>query len=484
MRFKTQHIFYINKEEGGPRNSFNMNSCYGLRFDSDNNIYKFNNIPVKITENETSYIFNDFYTDEMIYFIDYSQMLYKVEEENILRIALLSHGKQIVPTVLLMPKNLDMFVHTNIKSNLTSLKQLYAWLKLIIGKINGTMLEEFRPFTRLQIEQIFENLDINEISSENRQCFMDSVNLFDFDNNLKKIFWFDEVIDKYKIDIPNIETLHTIHPRDAFMLVNNLMRYICVWEAADKNIESVIASNIIFIQFLQDTGSATNHYSALLPCMCALAVTSVIPTRLTKNTLKEAKLLFNRAKFNRDDNYGWYRFQMKVKNANNICSRGDCLDILQYLFFQFNIFKDHEFDVIIAYMRKVFNFYKKPELYIYVIIFGLSLSSLRVAKPIKNITGTRNLANFNIENIGIRNVTTELRQNLYKEMKNDISVIFNFVDPYKNYMLNLQEKNPSFKINNLTDEVLFYFMKTDNSFSELVNYILKTILPLVTSQLI
>lgn len=460
-----------------------MNTSHGLRF--DRHIYKYNDVPVNITENDTSYIFKNIETDEMVFFIDYSQLLYKINEEDIIRIALSSQGKQMVPTVLLMPANLDMFVHTNVKSSLTSLKQLYAWVNLIIEKLNGNNVE-FRPFNQLQIEQIFENLNINEISEENRKCFTDSVNLFDFNNNINKIFWFNEVVEKY--EIPNLENLFKSHPRDVFMLANNLMRYICVWEAADKNIEYVIASNIIFIQFLQDTGSATNNYSALLPCMCALAVTSIMPATIPHETSRElsnkAKLLFNRAKFNRDDNYGWYRFQMKVKNANSICSREDCLDILQYLFFQFNIFKDQEFDTVLAYLRRVFNFYRKPELYIYVIVFGLSLSSLRIAKPIKNITGTKNLANFNIENIGIRNVTTELRQNLYKEMKNDVAMIFNFVDPFKDYMLNLQEKNHAFKINNLTDEVLFYFMKTNNSFSELVNYILKTILPLITSQLI
>lgn len=460
-----------------------MHTSHGLKFDQ--RVYRFNDEPVYITENDTSYIFKNIDNDEMVYFIDYSQLLYKITEEDIIRIALMSRGKQFVPTLLLTPKNLDMFVHTNIKSSLTSLRQLYAWVKFIIEKING-INGEFRPFNQLQIEQIFENLNINEISDENRKCFSDSVNLFDFNNNINKIFWFNDVIDKYEIVIPTLETLSTIHPRDVFMLANNLMRYICVWEAADKSIDSVIASNIIFIQFLQDTGSSTNNYSAILPCMCALAVTSIIPAPIPRENSKDlnnkAKELFNRAKFNRDDNYGWYKFQMKVKNANNICSREDSLDILQYLFFQFNIFKDQEFDVVLAYMRKVFNFYKKPLLYIYIIVFGLSLSSLRVAKPIKNITGTKNLANFNIENIGIRNVTTELRQHLYKEMKNDVAVIFDFVDPYKSYMLNLQQKD--FKINNLTDEVLYFFMKSNNSFSELVNYILKTILPLITSQLI
>lgn len=466
-----------------------MNPSYGLKFDQSNNIYRFNNHPVKITESDTSYIFKNYDTDEMVFFVDYNQLLYRVSEEDIIKIAILSNGKQMVPSILLMPKNIDLFVHSNIKSNFTSLKYLYAWMRFIIEKINSLHPEGFRPFNQLQIEQIFANLNINEISEENKKCFTDSVNLFDFNSNLEKIFWFDKVLEKYEIVIPSIDTLssNSIHPREIFILANNLMRYICVWEAANKSIDCVIASNIIFIQFLQDTGSSTNQYSALLPSMCALAVMALTPTtspNLPRDLDKKANLLFNRAKFNRDDNYGWYRFQMKVKNANAICSRENCFDILQYLFFQFNIFKDQEFDVVLAYMRKVFNFFEKPELYIYVIVFGMSLSSLRVAKPLKNITGIHNLANFDIKNIEIRNVTAELKQNLYKQMKKDISVIFDFIDPYKRYILNLQEINSSFKINNLTDEVLFYFMKTDNSFSELINYILKTILPLVTSQLI
>lgn len=464
-----------------------MNPSYGLKFDQSNNIYRFNNHPVKITESDTSYIFKNYDTDEMVFFVDYNQLLYRVSEEDIIKIAILSNGKQMVPSILLMPKNIDLFVHSNIKSNFTSLKYLYAWMRFIIEKINSLHPEGFRPFNQLQIEQIFANLNINEISEENKKCFTDSVNLFDFNSNLEKIFWFDKVLEKYEIVIPSIDTLSSIHPREIFILANNLMRYICVWEAANKSIDCVIASNIIFIQFLQDTGSSTNQYSALLPSMCALAVMALTPTtspNLPRDLDKKANLLFNRAKFNRDDNYGWYRFQMKVKNANAICSRENCFDILQYLFFQFNIFKDQEFDVVLAYMRKVFNFFEKPELYIYVIVFGMSLSSLRVAKPLKNITGIHNLANFDIKNIEIRNVTAELKQNLYKQMKKDISVIFDFIDPYKRYILNLQEINSSFKINNLTDEVLFYFMKTDNSFSELINYILKTILPLVTSQLI
>lgn len=473
-----------------------MFPSHSLKFDQYNNVYKFNGIPVEITENDTSYIFKSIQNNEMIYFIDHSQLLYRISEEDVMRIAIMSLGKQTVPTTLLMPKDIDTFVHTNVKTNFTSLRQLYAWAKFIIGKVNTcsnttpgvTKPEgEFKPFNQLQIEQIFEHLNVNEVSEENKKCFSDSVNLFDFKSNVKKIFWFSEVLDKYGMVIPTLETLHTVHPREVFMLVNNLMRYVCVWEAADKPIDCVIASNIIFIQFLQDTGSSTNHYSAILPCMCALAVASTSPTKecqISRDLNTKAKMLFNRAKFNRDDNYGWYKFQMKVKNAKSICSREDCLDILQYLFFQFNIFKDHEFDVVLAYMRKVFSFYKKPELYIYIIVFGMSLLSLRVAKPIKNITGTKNLANFNIENIGVRNITTELKQSLYREMKKDVSVIFDFLDPYKSYMLSLQEKNLSFKINNLTDEVLFYFMKTDKFFSELINYILKTVLPLITSQLI
>lgn len=468
-----------------------MSLAYGLTFDQKSNVYKFNHVPVTVTENDTSYIFKN-NMDEMLYFIDFNQLLYRVSNEEIFRIASMSDGKQTVPTSILMPNNLDTFVHNNVKSNYTSLKQLYAWVRFIIANIisesdNTSESEGFRPFTQLQIEQIFSNLNINEISEENKKCFTDSVNLFDFHKNVKKIFWFGTVLEKYGIVIPTFETLGALHPCEVFMLANNIMRYICVWEAADKAIDCVIASNIIFIQFLQDTGSATNQYSAILPCMCALAVSSLSPAadpRISKDFDSKAKLLFNRAKFNRDDNHGWYRFQMKVKNANTICSREDCLDILQYLFFKFNIFKDQQFDVVLAYMRKVFHFYKKSELYIYIIVFGMSLSSLRVAKPIKNITGSKNLANFNIENIEVRSINNEVKQNLYKQMKNDISIIFNFIDPFKCYILNLQETNPAFKINNLTDEVLFYFMKTDNSFSELINYILKTILPLITSQLI
>jgi hypothetical protein len=485
------YFFYINKEEPLKYHLFKMFSSPemgGLQFDQTINTYKYNNVPVKITENETSYLFRDFETDELVYFIDYSQLFYKIDNESILKIASMSLGKQIVPTALLMPSDLDTFIHTNIKSNLTSLRQLYAWLRLIIAKINNRPVEEFRPFQKLQIAEVFENLNINEISEENKQCFTDSINLFDFHCNLEKIFWFNTITEKYNLTVPDLDHLHTLHPRDAFMLANNLMRYICVWEAADKNITAVMASNIIFINFLQDTGSMNNAYTPLLPFMQALAIMSTTPASAPynlSNTLNQkAKLLFNRGKFNRDDNHGFYRFQMKVKNSNKICSREDCLDILQYLFFKFNIFKDQEFDVVIAYMRKVFYFYKRPELYIYIIVFGLSLLSLRVAKPIKNITGTKNLANFNIENIGVRHINAETKQNLYKEMKNDITTIFNFVDPYKNYMLGLQDTNPSFKVNNLSDEVLFYFMKTNNSFSELVNYILKTVLPLITSQLI
>jgi len=467
---------------------------YRLSYNEQYNCVTFNNKPVQITENETSYLFKDTDTNEIVYFLEYSYLLRisNGDQSNsmyvdIIRIALLSDGLKYVPTILLLP-NKDQFVHNKIPLSLTSLKKFSSWLKLISLNIHGVFDVEncnFQPYEKLQIAEIFKSLNFTgEDPDDLKKCLEDSQEMFDFKHNLIKVSWFDRAINKYGSTLPLIEDEHAaftiVDPRFAFLQLNNIMRQICVWEASNFNIESVIASNIVFIYFLQDTNSSTNNYTPLLPILQALLVYNTSPARPITNSVldRRASIIFDKARFNRERHSGLYAFQMKMKGLKDKCNRTDCVELIQQYVFHCTFFNDME--ELCSYIRKALNIFNKPEMYIYVFFFGSILAGLRRAKRQKNITGTHNLSNFNFSNVYAKSrILPNQKEVLIQNIRQDMSAIFDFVDVYIDYMQNI--KTTDQKIN---DEILFYFMKSNDSISTFVNYLLKTILPLVTSQLV
>lgn len=467
-----------------------------LIYDVEKCMYTFNGRDLKVSENDTTYLFRDVRSDELVYYLDYSFILnlprQTEQDEHILKIAILSDIGR-VPTAMLMPIGFDSFVHNNAVRNLTSLKRLSAWIVFISQKVNGTYRQQsFTPFEAIQLAKVFEDLNVDTLSDSNRQCIRDSRSIFDFNENLSKMTWFNyQIIAKYGINVPVFDekdnVFNVLEPSEAFVLANKIMRYVCVWEASNYQLDQVISSNIVFIHFLQDLNASTNSYTALLPIMQALAVyveKRTVPPSESNELLNKAKTIFRRASFNRNDNRsGLYSFQMRLKNVDPVCNRQDCLEIIRHCFFEHNPFKEEEFDVVIQYLRLVLNKYAKSELYIYVLIYGLSLATLRIAKPVKSPTGIMDLTNFNIDSLEPRKISQEKLTTLKNEMRQDLLVLFEFIKPYYEFLKSLEKSDKNFKIYNITDETLFCFLKTNNKFSEFVDYMMKVVLPLVTSHL-
>src|SRR5436190_9718472 len=491
-----------------------MDHCR-VRFDEHRQCLTYDSKPVKVTESETSYIFKDVNNDEIVYFLDYSHLLQVCNNDNynneltmlILRVALLSDGYQIVPTILLLPDR-DRFVHNKVPHSLTSLKKLAAWLEIIslnVYDLYNIDACTFQPFEKLQISDILKSIGLNdsgdgeaEGGGDFKKCLNDSREIFDFKHNLIKITWFPLGLKKYGSKLPIIRDKRTvyelIHPCDAFLEANKLMRQICVWESSNYDMERVIASNIVFIYFLQDTNSSTNAYTPLLPIMQALYVYNTSPTRpVTVGTIEapRTKSMYDVARFNRERDHGLYRFHLKMKGIQERCNRGDCFNLIAYNSFDFNIFKDREQDQVFAYLRHSLNALNKSEMYIYVLFFGICLVALRFAKPVKNITGMYNLATFEPSNVVSKDLKErrrndksyeehkrQWRNKLSENIRQDMGAIFDFIDIYVDFMQAADITD--MKIN---DEILFYFMQTNDGISRFVNYLIQTILPLVTAQL-
>lgn len=476
---------------------------YRLDYNEMFQCFTYSGRPVYINENESSYLFLDQETQDLVFYIDYGTLIFLCQSkkkdsnfiQNVFRLALLSNGKKNIPTAILIQGDVDIFVHYNTVTSLTSLYQLEAWFKFISDCVYEKYevgSNNFIPFEPIQIAKVLESLNLNNVTltEENRKCFNESTELFSFEYNLTKITWFPSVNTKY-VKIPEVLTEESIyrnnHPIDVFSICNKTMRYVLVWEAANYSLESVIASNIVFIYFLQDTGSSTCMYTPLLPILQALAVYNVRPAKLISSTptyvKSKANILIKRAKFNKDnDRKGLYRFHMKLKTIHSVCNDKDCLDLLNYTIFDYNVFKNDDPDTILTYLRTTLHEHNKSEMYIYVLLFGLCLSCLRASKPI-NTTEAKNLANFSIENLELKQMSTEKKKLLYNGMKEDINIIFNFITPYINYLTGLEESNTNFKLTQLNDECLFFYMRSQNAFSDFLNYLVQTVLPLITSRI-
>lgn len=485
----------------------NTNIVYEVTSDT----FKYLDRTVCITENDTCYLFTDQESGILVHYINYDQLFNLVAlnselSRDILRMALKSEGKQNVPTSILLPlASTDTFVHDRTFSNLSSLRQLSCWVKFISNNMHGTYelgSKAFTPFEPLQIGKVFESINVNSFSDEAQKVFDDSLELFDFENNLSKISWFSTALAKYGTILPNIESeninlFNHISPGDAFTLVNEIMAYIFVYEAAKHPMEQIVASNIIFIHFLQDTGSGTNAYRPLLPVMQAAVMytlmPAIVPSNMSTFLKSKVKYLIEKSKLNKNNNRrGWYKLYMKLKNVQQRCNKSDCMDILQYSLFEYNVFEDETQDVVIAFLRTVLNQHKKAELYVYILQLGFCLASLRIVKPKRIVSSnsigsdveTKNLANFHFMDVEVKRMSTQRRQALYNDLKADLSTIFNFINPYVDYILGLENTNSAaFHFTKINESSFVYFMKTNNSFSELINYILKTILPLVTTHL-
>jgi len=464
-----------------------------LTFNEELHTFFYDYRPVFVTESETSYIFKDKETCEIVSFLDYSFLIQLCNNGfndlyvDIMRIALHSDGFMYVPTILLMP-NKDRFVHDKIPNNLTSLKKLFSWLKIIsLLAYNRLDLDncDFRPYEKLQIAEIFQSINVSpEDPDEIKKCLEESQEIFDFKHNLKKISWFDLAIKKYKSSLPLLEDEKIeIDPRYVFLELNSIMRQICVWEASNYDLERVIASNIVFIYFLQDTNSSTNAYTALLPIMNALFVFNLSTTRPISNTSLEFQIndIFENARFNRERHSGLYTLHMKLKGLNKKCNRGDCVDLIQYIVAHCTFFKDKGADILNGYLRKCLNQFEKAEMYIYVIIFGSVLAPLRFLKRKQNTNhNLANLATFGVGDVNVKQYKiSNYEKALRQYIKQDMNIIFDCVDSFVNFMISINP--PELKLN---DEILFCFMKSNDSISKFVTYLIETILPLITAQLV
>lgn len=451
----------------------------------------FRDVPVTVEETNTSYILRNKYNGNIIEgYIDYATLitncqLIKLQQvnfpfDNIINMSLASSGNSFVPTICLLDSSQDN--DCSLKT-LTSLKRLSKWLHFVSCKCYGEDIQ-FEPEEKFPIYNLFKTLNVNfdRLSENDRDCIGETSTLFDFHTNIKNITWWNLVIHKHKFPLMKYssweDNFTNVHPIESFTKLNNLMRIMCAWESPYTNFHCVLSATVIFIYFLHDTNSSLNEYTSLLPILQLVAVSAFKTTTMSPFLgYSEQLLSFAEKKYRRALKSKCrtnHNLHLKVNQLSNKLIVSEICDLMEYILRNMsNLFSDCEtFDHLLVYLRTIFSKREKPELIYYVTVYSFSLLTIRIGKIKSHVA---------LESLELQRVRIKNEETIKIKIKDDVLILAEFVNPFLEYLTAISQSNPNFDKFTLNDEIIYYFMKSNNKFSYVVEYILKSVLPIVTS---
>lgn len=452
-------------------------------------ICHFKEAPVTVEESNTSYILRN-NQGSIEGYIDYSTLitncqLLKLEQvnfpfDNIIQMAMMSSGNSFVPTICLLDPTRQ--TDCSLKS-LTSLKRLSKWLHFVSCMCYGESVQ-FEPEEKFPIYNLFKTLNVNfdRLSPDDKDCIGETSTLFDFQTNVESVNWWNLVVSKHRYPLVKynswLECFTNVHPIECFTTLNNLMRIVCVWESPYTHFRSVLSASVVFIYFLHDTNGSLNEYTSILPILQLVAVSASKTTTMSPCLGYSEQLIgFAENKYRRalkSKSRANYTLHLKVGQLSDKLIVSEVCDLMEHILRNMSgLFSDCEtFEHLLVYLRTVFSKRNKPELLYYVTVYSFSLLTIRIGKIKSHTT----LENLELDRVRIKN-----EEVVKQKIKEDIQIIAEFINPYLEYLTSISQSNPNFDMFVLNDEVIYYFMKSNNKFSHVVEYILKSIIPIITS---
>jgi hypothetical protein len=471
---------------------------YRIEFDSENNCF-WNKTPATITENETCYIIKDKFSGLELAFIEYADLVGKcklliLDPENnnnnttcdnlkhmffdkIIRMALASDKDANVPTACLL--DLDSNSHF-IPSTKTSLKRLANWNKFIsrlcLSDANVVIenLPSFMPEEKIYMGNLLNmlNLNVERLNAEDKECITSSAAIFDFYTNLERITWWNLVKDKHQIDISNYESYT---PAECVFQLNRIMRIVCVWEAPYVNLKEFLSCCIIFMYYVHDLNLGINEYTTALPILQFLAsIRHKLTAEPTTAEYSESYITYARNKYDqaiRTKNRTSHTLHLKVAQLE--MRPGDMIDLAHFIVEHMSeIICDcgDSFEGVLVYLKLVFFRRAKCEMMYYIAVYSTILAIIRLGK-IKSIRETDEIGGIRVKNWEQLKLQTNL----------DVKMIFSALTPFANFLDSISKANSNFNQFCLDDETIFYYLKNSMSLNEFVDYVLRYIMPIITS---
>lgn len=449
----------------------------------------FDNKPVIVDENETCYILKDINnSDNHIAYIEYSVLLSNSQIiktqgvsfsfDALIGMATVSRGPGNIPTICLIDCNdFDSTIKT-----FTSVRGLAKWLCFISKKCHRIDDVGFEPEKKFPIYNLINVMNINfdRLNEYDKECFTESSVLFDFKSNLAYIDWWDLVVKKHNYPLRLYNTWTEVYaasvtPKECFSILNHVMRLVCVWESPYYPIRNVLAATVVFVYFLHDTGSSLTQYTCIMPILQKIAVSRKMVT--SNNDIEPKYARYAMDKYRRalkSKNRSCHMLHLKISHITTGFKLYELNDLMYFVLMNMgNLFNDCEsFDHLLAYLKTVFAERKKPELLYYVSVYSLALIIIRLGK----IKSYNLLDNLEMDQIRIKNI-----EPVKKQISLDIQVVCDVVNPFIQFLDTLSASNSLFDEFCLDDETVYYFMQTNDSLTKFIDYILKTILPIISS---